>query len=260
MCRYIWTGIFCLYASTMFSEVFMREVPWTRDLLSTETAAVLSYQKARSKHMKQYSPRFDVGVEASVVPLTNLEVAAAFLAASPKTPKVAFRVEKQFLCDLCSDKIALTTVGSVEASSRIRAENPVFFEYAPLICSFGLGVGKHLLNKKNYYTQLYGYAFTGIGSHWSSYGSVLLGVQHVYEKKQTVSFSIEAAKSFSSTCHTYAGFATRRGKALSGMIWYTYRFDGGIRAAIGATQRIVFSKYVKNATQITVSCSIPISW
>lgn len=230
-------------------------IPWTPAYLTVRSGFAFDQMSANVHTSPRYQGRFSI----SAAPVVDWWVGAAAMASSCTTPKISLRAEKQLLCDLTGDFFSATGFIAGSVTTLERAKKPVYFEMASKTIEGGLGIGRHIANTQKSYTQLFSYLTAGVGSHFSRYASVEIGLNHVYAKKHTFLATLECLKTFPTFHHRFEGIATQQSSALSLGGWYQYRFDSGVEVSLGGIKRFVHSKRLSSATVLQLQITLPIA-
>jgi hypothetical protein len=163
------------------------------------------------------------------------------------------------LSDLEHDPLAVTIVADASISGRQRARNPVFFEMAKNLMECGIGLGRHLINAKDAYTQLFAYLFGGAGSSRARYASAEIGIQHVFLQRHFFRVSLLRMKTFGRGHGSFCGIGTMKTDVNTIACSYAYRWYSGIEMRLTYVHRMLAKGSIRTSTTCQVGVSVPIA-
>jgi hypothetical protein len=236
--------------------------PWTKSYLETRTVASVerysaSYRGNRFSHTPKN--RVQGTLFATSAPLQDWEFDLGIQGRSFPTGKIFIRAEHQIASDLEQDPLAVTIVVDGSTSGSQRARHPVYFEMAQHVGQIGLGFGRHLVNQKNAYTQVFGYLFGGLGSSRARFASAEIGVQQVFYKQHFLRLSFSHMKTFGQNHAKFRGIATIRTCVNTIACSYAYRFYSGIEIRLTYLRRMLTRSGIRSSTTYQLSVSLPIA-
>ncbi len=260
MKRFVQICSFCCLTSTLFADLQNQSSPWTPSYLTATSNFAIDRFSARTKHTTKTTPRYQGRYSMTMAPFIDWGMDVSLMASSIKTPKLSLRAERQILCDLTGDAVSLTGVCNGSIAALDRAKKPIFFEMSAKTLEVGIGVGRHIVNEKSYYTQLFSYLKSGVGSKGARFSSAEIGINHVYDARHHIMASMEYLRTYPRDHRQFAGIATQKTSVVSFGIWYKYRFDSGVEASGGYIKRNVHSKFLSAAATIQVQLSLPLAF
>jgi hypothetical protein len=243
------------------SQQFER-TPWTKSYLETRSVvSVDRYSLDVRNNQFRNTPKHQMQgtLYLSSAPLEDWEFDLGLQGRSLPTGKLFLSAEHQVLSDLYDDPLALTIVVDGSSSGRRRSTDPVFFEMARHVAQGGIGLGKHIFNQKNYYTQIFSYLLGGMGSSRAKYLSAEFGVQHVISQRHLFRISVLHIKTFGPRKGEFHGIGTLHTDVNGVACSYAYRWYNGIECRLSYIRRWVVKSGIRASTTCQVGISIPIS-
>lgn len=245
--------VFCLAFSSMFADIHLSSQPWIENFLETKASVFAEQVKTEKKCTHQGVFQF------STSPYPECQTDVLIAGNSIKTGKAAIRAEKLVFSDLEGEPFALSFVGEVSKSRETRVRNPAFFEMAKNCLEVGVGAGKHLCVRKEFYTQVFSYLFGGVGTQNASWAQVEVGVQHVLYESHFLRVSFSHVHSFGKD-RSFLGFGTIRSRINNISFTYQYRFLNELDLIISLAKRYVDKGPIRSAQVLSLGVSYPISW
>jgi hypothetical protein len=234
--------------------------PWSHNFLELRPKVSCEYlhaqcaKKCHSFPASRYVGNF--GVCGS--PYPEVDVDLLFSGSSQHTLKGDVRVEKQMTSDLERSLLASSVVIHGTSCTHRRANTPTFFEMARQTGEIGIGLGRHISIKERSFTQLFGYAYTGVGSQSARWSSFEVGVQ--YSKYQhLVRCTAGYLLTFGNRHDRFSGIACLHSHAESLSVGYTYKASLGTEWQLSYTFRRVHNNLLRNSSCVQLTVSSPLS-
>ncbi len=237
-------------------------VPWTKSFLETRAAASLQrYSIHRRGERWDHSPshRAEGMVYVSSSFLPDWEFDVGIQGRSLPTRKLSVRAARQICSDLEYAPLAVMVIADASVAGRARSQAPVYFEMAKNVIDLGIGIGRHLMNRKESYTQAFAFLFGGVGSSKARFMSGEFGIQHVMKQRHFVRMAYQHLRTFGSGRSSFRGMATVPMRVHTMTASYAYRWDSGIEARVSYIHRMLAKSGLQRATSIQGSVSIPIA-
>lgn len=241
----------------------LEATPWTKSFLETRVAAsVQRYAINREAQRRESLSHCQVDgmLMASTSPWQDWEVDLGIQGRSLPTGKLSVRVERQLCSDLEHAPCAVMAVLDGSISGRSRSRSPVYFEIAKNVVDIGIGLGRHLVNEKDIYTQAFLFVFGGIGSSNARFASGEVGLHHVINRRHAIRVSYQYLQSMGRSHEPFRGIGTLQTSFSTMAVSYAYRFASGIESRISVAYRMSPWHLLRRSTMLQASVSIPIAF
>jgi hypothetical protein len=196
---------------------------------------------------------------ASSAPSQDWEVDLGVQGRTLSTSKVFVRAERQLFSDLAHDPVAVTVFVDGSMSGHDRCSSPVYFEMAKNVVESGVGLGRHLIIRKNAYTQVFAYFLGGVGSRRACYASGEVGMQQVFFQRHYLRASFLHMKTFGSRHGSFHGIGTLKTDVNTIALSYAYRWYSGIEVRLTYIRRMLTRSGIRSSTTCQAGISVPIS-
>ena len=259
---YVTVSIATVVSGLLTASPQAEATPWTKSFLETRVAASVERYAIRARADRwRHTPKnqIDGTLFATSAPLQDWEFDLGVQGKSLPTRKLFCRAERQIFSDLQRDPLAVTLVADVSSSGHQRSRRPVFFEMAKNVAECGIGVGRHLVIRRDAYTQLFAYLLAGIGSSKARFVSGELGVQQMFFQHHFLRLSYIHMKTFGHNHGRFRGIGTIKTDVNTITASYAYRWYNGIEARVSYIHRILTSGSLRRSSTCQVGVSIPIS-
>lgn len=206
-----WVCVCVLVFEVLQASSPSEAVPWTKSFPETRCACSVDHYALSTRGHRfagASKHQCEGGLYATSALLPDWEFDLGVLGRSLPTHKLFVRAERQLFSDLENDPLAITALAHASSSGYQRCQSPVFFEMARNLVEAGFGIGRHLLIRKNAYTQLFGYCIGGIGSSRARYARVDFGLQHVFFLRHYLRLCLSHLKAFGSDQKPFRGIGT----------------------------------------------------
>jgi len=134
-----------------------------------------------------------------------------------------------------------------------------FFEMAKNVGECGVGLGRHVINRKDAYTQLFAYILVVWALHEHVMPVRRLALPKVFSERHYLRASFSHMKTFGPGHGPFHGIGTLKTDVNTIACSYAYRWYSGIEMRLTYIRRMLTESGIRTSTTCQVGVSVPIS-